>query len=103
MSMHFRYKRFPQECKTTSTTDIKPKTFHSLYHEQDHIGCKSCSDVRARQERRNTRTRPWKETNIPDTMSSNEETNESSGKSMLIIAHVILWKLIITPVFRCLS
>ncbi|CAG2227983.1 NSMF [Mytilus edulis] len=77
-----KYKRFPQECKTTSTTDIKPKTFHSLYHEQDQIGCKSCSDVRARQERRNTRTRPWKETNIPDTMSSNEETNESSGEKV---------------------
>lgn len=82
----FRYKRVPLEYKPRNLSNTKIKPFASIYLEQGQssdksIGCEDCRDVRARQERRNKRVRPWKELNSSETMTSNDEDNENASNT----------------------
>lgn len=47
--------------------------------EEDKLGCECCRDVRVRQERREKRTRPWKESQSLGNMTSNDDSNDASG------------------------
>lgn len=82
----FRYKRLPLEYKPRNLSSTKLKPFPSLYLDQGQnsdksIGCEDCCDVRARQERRNKRVRPWKELNSSETMTSKDEDNENASNT----------------------